>query len=126
MADIKALGNAALNELGYITGFNTGDVIEFNSDTAADVSNRMRRISNNIYDTCSTVKTITSKTQDFWTGKAADDFISKCNELIKNTDAFYQKLEADRRNIELAAQRLMEGNTGVIGKIDQLSTNDIF
>lgn len=126
MADVKALGNAALNELGYIMGFTAGDVIEFNSDTAADVSTRMKRISNNIYDTCSTIKTITSQTEGFWTGKAATEFISKCNTLVKDTDTFYHKLEADRKNIELAAQRLVEGNTGVITDVDQLSTNDIF
>lgn len=126
MTDTKDLMNAALNNVGYIMGLNSGDVIEFNSETAAEVSNRIRRISNNIYDTCSTVKTITSQTRDFWTGKAAESFIFKCEELMESTDVFYQKLEADRKNIELAAQSLVSGDTSVKNKVEQLSTTDIF
>lgn len=126
MADNKELLDSALHELGYITGMNSIDVIEFNSETADIISGRMRKISNNISDTCSTIKAIISQANSSWTGTAAESFIFSCQKLITSTEEFSQKLETDRNNIELAAQRLAEGDNNSKGKIDQLSTNDIF
>jgi uncharacterized protein YukE len=102
------------------------DVITFDSDKAAEVSNRLGRIASEIEMSAKQIEGPISETVPVWTGLASEKFFEEVSAVLAETKEIASRTEENKRRFDIAAEKLINAENAIGTDINSLSSDNVF
>lgn len=118
--------NAFQSLINSAISYVNDEKIMLDEGAAAEISNKLGKISSEIEMAAAQIEGPISETQPIWSGQAAEDFFSEVGKLVSETREISEKVRQNRQQFDNAVRIIMSADNKVLKDTNDLPAGNVF